>query len=358
MEKTIKKHRLGGLKIVEEGACVASSFPDAASCLDVDLCAPLAQKKINLTFLTYVAGAEPGSSDVVFCTDLADGAGSHTLVQSRSSSGQCRFLAPTCIISVYPHDQRPEVPGFFLRSLSCAQVRLQGLASSPAAISGVLLASDKDRAVQQLFQQFRFPSYQSPAEFYAAQLPPQELVRAVVAAYQEKVIKVYCLVQEVDLDLWDLNIPSPGTLGDFGRALAALGKGGFRLPFLVALPTLASRELRCTFALAAPFPAEERAGKAEQVLRSHLPDLRTRLQSPVAAIFVHGPHFGDRYGICHTLLAALNRVGVNPVALSCAVSSISVMMKQENLTQAVATLEATFEVPRCQPVQNRGRDNG
>ncbi|AEB08707.1 ACT domain-containing protein [Desulfobacca acetoxidans] len=337
---------------------MASSSTSANSRLGKDICAPLAQQKINLTFLTHIAGHLDRDSSTVFCTELEAGASSHSLVQTfHDRCSLSRLFSDTCIISLYPHDQHPDITGLFLRCVAQARVVLRGLASSPSAVSGVISSGGRNRAIQQLFKQFQFPTYRSPTEFFAAQLPPQELVRAVVATYQEKVIKIYCLVQEIDIDLWELTLPSSPALEEFGRALVTMGKRGFRLPFLVALPVLDRPELRCSFGLCADLPAGDRVAAIEQVIQSHLPGLSAYRQSPVAAIFVHGPHFGDRYGIGDTVVEALERAEVTLLALSCTVSSISVIIKQQDLAPAVQILEKTFEVPRCQPVQCRSRDN-
>jgi aspartokinase len=357
LEKTIKKQRIGGLKVVEEGACVASSFPGGETRLGADICAPLAQQKINLTFLTHLAGGQGRHSSTVFCTEFEAGAGSHTLIEAcQGNLGRCRFYDETCIVSLYPHDQNPEITGHFLHSLARARVMVRGLASSPSAISGVISLGDKKRAIEQLFKEFHFPTYDSPGEFYAAQLPPKELVRAVVAAYQEKIIKIYCLVKEMDIDLWEVSVPSSRALEELGGALMDMGERSFRLPFLVALPALDKPELRVAFGVRAEVPAPKRAEEIQQLLSSHLPGLSARLITPAAVIFVHGPHFGDRYGIAQTLAEALERAAVTLLGLSCAVSSISVMIKQQELNAALRVLEQTFEVPDCQPVQRRDGD--
>lgn len=355
MEETIKKRKVGGLKVVEEGACVASSFPSAATPLG-GITASLARQRINLSFLAYVAGNARQESNLALCTELQAGASSHSLVQTDWQRGLLQLFSGTCIVSLYPHDQKAEITGHFLRSLARARVILHGLGSSPAAISGVMSIGSRDRAIQQLFEQFQFPAYQSPAEFYAAQLPPAELVRAVVAAYQEKVIKIYCLVQEVGLELWELHLPSVQALEDFGVALVAIGEKGIRLPFLVALPAPNKNALRICFGLGANPPGGDQAKEIARILNFHLPGCGAQRYLPAAAIFVHGPHFGDRYGIAHTLVDALERAQVTPLALSCTVSSLSVIIKQAELAPAVAILEKTFEVPRGQPVPCRGRN--
>jgi aspartokinase len=63
----------------------------------------------------------------------------------------------------------------------------------------------------------------------------------------------------------------------------------------------------------------------------------------VAALYIHGPHFGDRYGIALTLVKALESSGVSLLAMGCTVSSISVIIREEDLTAAVQALEATFK---------------
>lgn len=333
---------------------MASSLPSAATRLGVGICAPLAREKINLTFLTHVPGSEGQHSNTVFCTDLQAGASSHLLVRTHHGNQGVFHLYPgTCIITLYPHDKRPEIAGYFLRSLARAKTIIHGLASSPAAISGVLSLTAKDRAIQQLFRQFQFPTHRSPAEFYAAQPPPEELVRAVVAAYQEKVVKIYCLVRETDLTLGEVSIPSVRALADFGAALVALGEQGLRLYFLVALPALAKRELRFAICLRAANAARNGSAELNQVMHSRLPGSIARQQNPVAAIFIHGPHFGDRYGIAHTLVEALEKAGIALLALSCTVSSISVIINQQDLAPAVQLLEKTFAVSGSTPVPCR-----
>ncbi len=68
--------------------------------------------------------------------------------------------------------------------------------------------------------------------------------------------------------------------------------------------------------------------------------------SPVAGVFLHGPHFGDRYGVADTFLRALGRARVSLLALSCTVSSISGVLKQQDLAAAMQILGDTFEMPR------------
>ena len=67
--------------------------------------------------------------------------------------------------------------------------------------------------------------------------------------------------------------------------------------------------------------------------------------TPVAGIFLHGPHFGDRYGIAHTLVGALDAAHISLLALSCTISSISLIIRQQELAAAQLILGNTFAAP-------------
>ena len=67
--------------------------------------------------------------------------------------------------------------------------------------------------------------------------------------------------------------------------------------------------------------------------------------TPVAGIFLHGPHFGDRYGIAHTLVEALEKAHISLLALSCTISSISVIIRQHELAAAQVVLGQAFAAP-------------
>jgi hypothetical protein len=334
--------RIGGLKVLEEGACVVSFSPLADNRLGPEVCAPLARNRINLTFLTHVAGDRE-----VLCTASDAGEASLTLLKSHAGLGGALTLQPgTSILAVYPHDQRPEVMGTFIRSLARARVVLHGLASSPSAITAVLSSARVKAAVHQLFEHFRFPGFSVPAEFFGAQAPPKEYLEKVVATYQEKVIKVYCIIPQPDLDLWGMSIASADILAGFAEALMEMGQLGLAVPFLVALPGLGGKEFILSFSTVRRQPGgPDHGGEVRRILKHHVPDLRPMRLTPVAGVFLHGPHFGDRYGIAHTLVAALENAHISLLALSCTISSISLIIRQQELAAAQVILGNTFAAP-------------
>lgn len=342
----IQRIRIGGLKVLEGGACVVSSSPRGEDRLAARVGAPLAQNKINLTFLTHVAGDRE-----VLCTAGEAGEAALTLLRTNTDPGGDVHLQPgTAILSLYPHDKRPEIIGNFIRSLARARVIIHGLASSPAAISVVLSSRRMKAAVQQLFEDFQFSSFASPKEFFEAQPPPKEYVEKVVATYQEKTIKVYWIVPQPDLDLWGLSISSAEILEGLANALMDLADLGLKVPFLVAIPGLGGKEFIVSFSTARPLEAPDQGNEVRRLLKKQLPEARPMRLTPVAGIFLHGPHFGDRYGIAQTLLEALERAQVRLLALSCTISSISLIIRQQELAAAQLILGKTFEAPvECAP---------
>jgi hypothetical protein len=339
--------RIGGLKVLEGGACVESSSPLEDNRLGPTVCAPLAQHRINLTFLTHVAGDRE-----VVCTAGNVGEAALTLLQAQADpQASLALQAGTSILAIYPHDKRPEVIGTFIRSLARARVVIHGLASSPSAISVVLSSKRIKPAVEQLFEHFHFPGFASPQEFFSAQPPPKEYLEKVVATYQEKINKVYWIIPQPDLDLWGMSIATADILEGFAAALMEMGDLGLVIPFLVALPGLGGREFILSFSTARRQPGgPDHGSEIRRILKNQLPDLRPMRLTPVAGIFLHGPHFGDRYGIAHTLVAALEQAHISLLALSCTISSISLIIRQQELAAAQVILGNTFAAPvECAP---------
>ncbi len=320
---------------------MVASFPQDDSRLTERVCAPLALNRINLSFLAHVAGDRE-----VLCLARPSGEAAFTLLRSRAEAEAALHLQPgTAILSIYPHDKRSEIIGTFIRSLAQARVVIHGLASSPSAISAVLLSNRVKTAVHRLFENFHFPAFASPEDFFASQSPPEDLVRKVVAEYQEKVIKVYWIVPQPDLDLWGMSISSTDILAGFADALLELGDLGLKVPFLVAIPLRETGEFLLSFSTAGPQAPEERGPRVRLTLAKHLPGLRPMRLTPVAGIFLHGPHFGDRYGIAQILTEALEQAHVSLLALSCTISSISLIIRQHELAAAQLVLTNTFAAP-------------
>jgi aspartokinase len=329
------KIKLRGLKLLEGGAQVVSSSPGDHNLLATGVCSPLALNKINLTFLTHVALDQSESHLTSLCTEGSGGGASSALIEAHLG-GVVKLHENVSTLSVFPHDQRPQVTGLLLETLAKKKITLQGLASSPSAVSSIVSTSETEAAIDTLFEAFEFPAYRSPSDWYAAYEGKEHLLRKIIASYQEKVVRIYDIVQQSDLDLWSLVVDQIG-LAKLGAALIALGQWEIRMPFVIAL---LSPENRLVFNFC--FPRGQDA-QMRETFSSHLGNTVLARHSRVAALYIHGPHFGDRYGIALTLVKALESSGVSLLAMGCTVSSISVIIREEDLTAAVQALEATFK---------------
>lgn len=334
----MRKIRLRGLKLLEGGAQVTFSCPvGGENPLAAGVCAPLALNKINITFLTHLPHDTSAGCVTCLCTEGSASRAAVSLVSGYHSSDLGVYLhEDVSTFSIFVHDQRPQITGALFEALAKEKIPLRGLASSPSAISSVVSSDDAEATIAAFFDVFEFPVYRSPSDWYAAYEGKEHLFRKIIASYQEQIIKIYDIVQEGDLDLWSL-VLSESELGNLGAALMALDRLGFRMPFVVAVPSSeSSLRFGCCFARA-------QASEINRGFSRHLSTTDLAHHTRVAALFIHGPHFGDRYGIAHAFVGALQRAGVDLLAISCTVSSISAIVREADLDPAIRTLDMTFQ---------------
>jgi aspartokinase len=331
------KIKLRGVKLLEGGAQVASSTPGDDNLLATGVCSPLARNKINLTFLNHACLDQGESCITAFCTEGSAGRAAASLVEAHhGSTVKVNLYGDVSTLSVFPHEQRPQVSGELLEALARKEITLQGMASSPSAVSVIVSTAETEAAIDTFFEAFTFPAYRSPSDWYGAYEGKEHLLKRIIASYQEKVIRIYDIVQQSDLDLWSLTV-AQSDLGDLGAALITLGQAEVRMPFVIALPSL---EKGLSFSFCLPKGEET---QIRQVFSSHLGNTALTCLSQVAALYIHGPHFGDRYGIAHALVKALESKRVSLLALGCTVSSLSVIVDEQDLDGAVQALEASFQ---------------
>jgi aspartokinase len=333
------KVRLGGIKAFEKRAYLTALWRSGGDVLE-DMCLRLASDRINLNLLTHIAGSGGLQSITAACTEDAEGFS--RFVHWKVNRGECdigKLLSDVSIISVFPHDQKLNVTGALMHAFASGDIRPYGFASSPSAITMLVSSSDFEAVIYGLFDAFEFPTYSSPLDWHAAYRGQEELLSEIVCSYQEDLIKVYNLTHHNDLDLLNTSFP-PNRLADFGAALFQLDELHLRIPFLVSKPSLDGRSLIFAFCLSSAY-----RGTVMGVLEQNLPGLDLRCHGPVSVFFLHGPHFGDRYGIANTLVRSLSLAGISPLALSCTVSSISVVIEGDSIDAAIEALKTSFHIP-------------
>jgi len=154
-------------------------------------------------------------------------------------------------------------------------------------------------------------------------------------------IKIGGLIQNRNLaKIGVMSVPDrPGVAG---ALLSALGEKGINAPFIVHNIDLNSLDniVICvaqedlTPALETLHSVKEKVGAKEIVY-----------DREVGIVSLFGPHFGERPGIAGRMFSALASVGINILAISTSISSISCLIDINDMDEAIVALEETFELP-------------
>jgi aspartokinase len=211
------------------------------------------------------------------------------------------------------------------------------MASSPSAMSVVVSSQDTKQTIDNIFSVFEFPTYRSPLDWQAAYLGREDIFKNVVGSYEEQALKVYAVLDVPDLDNWTL-ILNRIEMKQMGAALKKLDDLGTKMPFLVAHCDRPQQVV-----LSFCFSSSHRQDVIK-ALDEHAPHA-ARSFHDAAGIFLHGPHFGDRYRIASALTDSLQAAGIRPLALSCAVHSISVVLKAQDLCSGLQAIRTQFHIP-------------
>ncbi len=158
---------------------------------------------------------------------------------------------------------------------------------------------------------------------------------------QEKRIKIGGILQNRELaKIGVMSIPDrPGVAS---MIFGALGANRINCPFIVHTIDLnnldsivicvARKDLKA--ALRVLDAVKETVGAKEVVY-----------DGQVGMISIFGPHFGERAGIAGAMFSALASVGINILAISTSISSLSCILDLDDMDQAVEAIGAAFDLP-------------
>ena len=335
----MSKIRVGGIKVVENRAYLYSSCGRGADLLG-SICSILAASRITMGLLTHVA--DNGFGESITAASALNALRFSGYILDVVGSGQCKtaeIQSDISRISIFPHAQRPEITASLITILSVAAIKPYGFASSPSAVTVVISSSDFEIVMERLFESFAFPACASYSQWQADCRMDERQLSEVKCSYSEQIIGIYSFTRQTGLDLWNVCLPIEYMSG-FGAFLSELGELGFKLPFLISNWDPGATGMQFSFAL-----GEDRRERAGQALDKHLPGRDGFCRGPVSALFLHGPHFGDRYGIADAFVTGLRNGGIPILALSCAVSSISAVIAGNDPDKAIEVLNARFQTP-------------
>jgi hypothetical protein len=162
-----------------------------------------------------------------------------------------------------------------------------------------------------------------------------------IAIYWEPKIRVYGLTRQTGLSLHTVLFPA-GRLAYWGGRVRDLAAGGRGFE-LVNLQTVSTGTVQLCLLLA----EADSEGPMRRLLEDGLAhEDATSLQTiaPVALIYLHGPHFQDRYGIAEAALSPLQRAGIPVLATGCSGTSVYIVVSEDRLEVTATCLAETFVI--------------
>ncbi|MFH0785587.1 MAG: ACT domain-containing protein [Pseudomonadota bacterium] len=160
-----------------------------------------------------------------------------------------------------------------------------------------------------------------------------------IAVYWEPKIRIYGLTTQTGLSLYTLLFPA-GRLSYWGGVVKNLeGEDGkFEL---VNLQTASAATMQLCL-----IPAlDKQALHVRRMLEASFESEKAtflNVTAPVELIYLHGPHFQDRYGIVEAVLTPLDQAQIPILASGCAGTSIYIVVSENRAQNAAACLSETF----------------
>jgi aspartokinase len=160
-----------------------------------------------------------------------------------------------------------------------------------------------------------------------------------IAVYWEPKIRVYGLTTQTGLTLYTLIFPLE-RLSYWGGIIKSLEENGRKFE-LVNLQTASTSTAQLGL-----LPAlEEQDPEIRTLLESALAKEDAsflQVVTPVELIYLHGPHFQDRYGIAEAAFPPLHKAQIPVLMAGCAGTSIYIVVSENKSPEAVACLAKTF----------------
>jgi len=155
----------------------------------------------------------------------------------------------------------------------------------------------------------------------------------------------------------------PDRPGIASAVLGALGERGINVQFIVQCIDLNNKT---HMILCVAEDDLEVALSAIEEVKSRVRADKIVCQPNVAIVSVFGPHFRDHPGIAGVAFSALASVGINILAISTSISTISCVIDGDCVAEAMEALREAFDVPssavftasRGLSLRSRAREGG
>jgi aspartate kinase len=134
----------------------------------------------------------------------------------------------------------------------------------------------------------------------------------------------------------------PDRPGVAGAILSALGREGINVEFIVQCIDLNDQD-HVVFCV-----ARDDLEAALGILGKIRPQLGAKevIHKPeVGIVSIFGPDFRERPGIAGAMFNALGSAGINILAISTSISTVSCVINADHISDAVNVIEQTFDMP-------------
>jgi aspartate kinase len=134
----------------------------------------------------------------------------------------------------------------------------------------------------------------------------------------------------------------PDRPGVAAAILAALGKAGINVQFIVQCIDMSNRDhvVLCVH--------EDDLDATLKIMDDVKEDICAECvvsRPDIAIVSIFGPDFRERPGIAGTMFEALTAHGVNILAISTSISTVSCVIDSKRMADAVAALKEAFDLP-------------
>ena len=339
--------RMNGIRLSDPLAQVNQICTNDSDKISLDLCQLLSTRHINIEFLNLSFSE---SEKYITCCIAPDKLSFfQQAVAKIPGCGRPIRCAPDIgTLSVYPHKSSLHSIGHILSVIGEEQLAFCHMASSTSMLTFVVNCSDQEKIADVLLRYIDLPETHPPfrqkLDAESQLLLKLKYAPETAATYVESKIKTYGIVTRSDLTLIRLACKT-GALAACGRKIQSLETLGLRCAYASAY--LAENE-RIHLFLAIDAADSEVADRRDQLISSVFSNEKAGffdLYSPVAAIHLQGPHFGDRYGIADQAFTPLVKASIPILQAGCVGASILMVLPQQMVQKAKTVLSEVFESP-------------
>lgn len=342
--KTTEKILIGGLRFSsEQTQLTLSAFsPDFSDV--TDLLEDLAKDKVNLPFLCF---------DTILGTRASVCMARDDFIQRRRSVSEFlqRYIIDsaeplsTGSLTLFPHQSRLKVFGALLEIFGKNRLALYSVCSSLSALVVNTDFHQLNRAAEVMEEVFLLPEnhapFRQPAKGDSVNGEGESghtSALETVAVYWEPVIKMYGASVKTDLVMATAHL-AQSQLAQLGTELQVAhgGERRFEMAFMQRIDDT-------TYKLGMLY--ENTLAESYHTLFNRCKTIFSGLeQRPAELLYMHGPHFQDRYGVASAALKNLQKKQDELFAVGCAGTSIYLITPRKKAHLSATALEKIFIVP-------------